>query len=43
MRGNKDAKKYKGIIKKQMTRAQIAKAQELSSELWEKYVMPFQK
>ena len=41
-RGNKDAKKYKDIIKKQMTRAQIAKAQELSSELWEKYVVPFQ-
>ena len=41
--GNENAKKNKGIVKKQMTPAQIAKAQELSSEYWEKYVVPFQK
>ena len=37
-----DAKKNKGILKKSMTPAQIAEAQKLSSELWEKYVVPFQ-
>jgi TPR repeat protein len=41
--GIADAKKNKGIIKKKMTREQIAEAQKLSSELWEKYVVPFQK
>ena len=40
---NEDAKKNKGIIKGWMTPAQIAEAQKLSSELWEKYVVPFQK
>ena len=42
-RGDKLAKRNKGIMKKKMTREQIAKGQELSSELWEKYVVPFQK
>ena len=42
-RGHKSAKGNKGIIKEQMTPAQIAKAQKLSSEYWEKYVVPFQK
>jgi len=41
-RGDKGAKKYKGIVKKKMTPAQIAEAQKLSSKLWEKYVVPFQ-
>ena len=40
---NEDAKKNKGIIKGWMTPAQIAEAQKLSSEYWEKYVVPFQK
>jgi len=30
-------------MEKEMTIAQIAEAQKLSSELWEKYVVPFQK
>jgi hypothetical protein len=42
-RGRKVAKRDKRIVKKQMTPAQIAEAQKLSSELWEKYVVPFQK
>jgi TPR repeat protein len=42
-RGNEKAKKNKGIVKKQMTPAQIAKGQELAVEYWEKYVVPFQK
>ena len=41
--GDEDAKKNKGILKKEMTREQIAEAQKLSSEYWEKYVVPFQK
>jgi hypothetical protein len=41
--GRKVAKKNKGIIQKEMTPDQVAAAQELSSELWEKYVVPFQK
>ena len=41
--GHKKAKNNKRIIKKRMTPAQIAEAQKLSSELWEKYVVPFQK
>ena len=41
--GNEDAKNDIGIIREQMTIAQIAEAQKLSSELWEKYVVPFQK
>jgi len=39
----RDAKKNKGIVKKQMTREQIAKGQELAAEYWEKYVVSFQK
>jgi len=42
-RGHKRAKKNKGIVKEKMTPAQIAEAQKLSSEYWEKYVVPFQK
>ena len=38
-----NAKENKGIVEKRMSREQIAKAQELSSKLWEKYVVPFQK
>ena len=41
--GNANAQKGKGTLKKEMTREQIAKGQELSSEYWEKYVVPFQK
>jgi len=41
-REHEAAKKNKGIIKKEMTREQIAKGQELAAELWEKYVVPFQ-
>ena len=41
--GNEDAKNDISIIREQMTIAQIAEAQKLSSELWEKYVVPFQK
>ena len=41
--GHKKAKNNKRIIKGWMTPAQIAEAQKLSSELWEKYVVPFQK
>jgi hypothetical protein len=40
--GRKNAKKNKGIIKGRMTPAQIAKGQELATELWEKHVAPFQ-
>jgi hypothetical protein len=40
--GHKNAERQKGIIKKEMTREQIAKSQELAAEYWEKYVMPFQ-
>jgi len=35
-------KSYKNIIAKHMTSAQIAEAQKLSGEFWEKYVVPFQ-
>ena len=42
-RKHKGARKNKDIIKELMTRAQIAEAQKLSSELWEKYFIPFQK
>ena len=42
-RGHKGAKKNKDIIKELMTTAQIGKAQKLSSELWEKCVVLFQK
>ena len=41
--GNKRAKRNKGVIRKHMTREQIAEVQKLSSEYWEKYVVPFQK
>jgi len=40
--GDENAKKNKDIIKGLMTPAQIAEAQKLSSELWEKFVVPFQ-
>ena len=40
--GNANAQKGKGTLKKEMTREQIAKGQELSSEYWKKYVVPFQ-
>ena len=36
-------KKGKKIVVKRMPPAQIARAQELSRELWEKHVVPFQK
>ena len=42
-RGNTKAKENKSKLKRKMTPAQIAEAQKLSSELWEKYVVPFQK
>ena len=38
-----EAMTNKGIVEQRMTTEQIAKAQELSSKLWEKYVVPFQK
>jgi len=41
--GSESAMNSRGTIKGSMTPAQIAEAQKLSSELWEKYVMPFQK
>ena len=41
--GAAEAKRNKGIMVKYMPRAQIADGQKLSSELWEKYVVPFQK
>jgi len=41
--GSEEAKNNIGIIREQMTPAQIAEAQKLSSEYWEKYVVPFQK
>ena len=36
-------KKGKEIMAKHMTPAQIAEAQKLSREYWEKYVVPFQR
>ena len=42
-RGNKNAKTNKGLLKKEMTREQIAKGQELAAEYWKKYGVPFQK
>ena len=41
--GRADGKKAKAIIAKRMTPTQIAEAQKVSRELWEKYVVPFQK
>ena len=38
-----EAKKNKDIIKGWITPTQIAEGQKLSSEYWEKYVVPFQK
>ena len=40
--GDEYAKEHKGIMEKVMTRERIAEAQKLSSEYWEKYVVPFQ-
>ncbi|MFP6771290.1 MAG: hypothetical protein VCE74_02965 [Alphaproteobacteria bacterium] len=42
-KGTLSAKKAKGELTKLMTPAQIVEAQKLSRELWEKYVVPFQK
>ena len=42
-RGDEDAKTNKESLKKEMTREQIAKGQELATECWKKYVVPFQK
>ena len=41
--GSESAMNSGGTIKGSMTPAQIAEAQNLSSEFWEKYVVPFQK
>ena len=41
--GREKAKESKGIIKKKMTREQIAKGLVLAAEYWGKYVVPFQK
>ena len=41
--GNEIAKKSAGIVEAMLTPQQIADTQKLSSELWEKYVVPFQK
>jgi len=41
--GRADGKKAKAIIAKRMTPTQIAEAQKLSREIWEKYVVLFQK
>mgnify|MGYP001394367811 CR=1 FL=1 len=40
--GDARAKLSKSVVAGRMTPAQIAEAQRLSSELWEKYVLPFQ-
>jgi len=40
-RGQEGGKLVKEIIVKGMTPAQIAEAQKLSRELWEKYVLPY--
>ena len=42
-RGEAKGKKFKEIVTKRMAPAQIAEGQKLSRELWEKYVVPFQK
>jgi hypothetical protein len=43
-RGRKcSQQKRKKFIAKRMTPAQIAEAQKLSREYWEKYVVPFQR
>ena len=41
--GAATGKKGKAIVAKHMTSTQIAEGQKLSRELWEKYVVPFQK
>ena len=41
--GPRRSNKEKNILMKEMTPAQIAKGQELASEYWEKYAVPFQK
>jgi len=41
--GGYGAKITKDIVADRLTPAQMAEAQKLSSELWEKYVVPFQK
>jgi TPR repeat protein len=41
--GSSEAEKNKIIVAQRLTRAQIAAGQKLSKELWEKYVVPFQK
>jgi TPR repeat protein len=41
--GNAGGKKFKEMLAKFTTPAQIAEGQKLSRELWEKYVVPFQK
>ena len=40
--GQEEATKEKNILMKEMTPTQIAKGQELASEYWEKYAVPFQ-
>ena len=40
--GSSGAEKNKKIVAQRLTRAQIAAGQKLSSEFWEKYVVPFQ-
>tara|TARA_A100001037_G_C14640509_1_gene409959 strand:+ start:69 stop:251 length:183 start_codon:yes stop_codon:yes gene_type:complete len=41
--GHQEAEEWQEDVKACMSREQISKAQKLSSELWEKYVVPFQK
>jgi len=42
-RGNAHGIKVQELLTKIFTPAQIAEGQKLSRELWEKYVVPFQK
>jgi class 3 adenylate cyclase len=41
--GDAQCKNFKEAVAKRMTPAQIVEGQKLSRELWEKYVVPFQK
>jgi TPR repeat protein len=41
--GHEKGKNSRDMLKGTMTPNQIAEAQKLSSELWDKYVVPFQK
>ena len=41
--GDEPAKKYKGIIEGINAPDQVSEAQRLSSELWEKYIVPNKK